>query len=203
MNSKQAAASTLAAGARPLRNSTPREIPLDVIAHALWTTAAGVAGRSKLKRPIHLGWLAAWGVFPDLAVFTIPAAIPDRTLAHGRIPKRCCPTVPGRVSIGPGPSTISRTAESSSPPVSRQHGCSPAGRCSKCSAGPSTFSSTFSRMWVSLRSASCGPLSSVHMDGIRWETPWLLEANYAALASVYLVLWLRHRLRGPFHAQCV
>ena len=41
------------------------------------------------------------------------------------------------------------------------------------------------------------PLSSVHMEGIRWETPWLLAVNYAAIASVYLWLWLRRRESGP------
>ena len=37
------------------------------------------------------------------------------------------------------------------------------------------------------------PVSSVHVDGKRWETPWFLAANYAALASVYLWIWL-HRV---------
>src|SRR5581483_2073015 len=32
------------------------------------------------------------------------------------------------------------------------------------------------------------PVSAIHVDGIPWETPWLLAANYAALLSVWLFL---------------
>jgi hypothetical protein len=37
------------------------------------------------------------------------------------------------------------------------------------------------------------PLSAVHVDGARWEAGWLLAANYTALTSVYLLLWIRGR----------
>jgi len=32
------------------------------------------------------------------------------------------------------------------------------------------------------------PLSPLHFDGIRWETPWFLTVTYAALAAVFLTL---------------
>jgi hypothetical protein len=35
------------------------------------------------------------------------------------------------------------------------------------------------------------PVSSVHVDGKRWETAWFLAANYTALASLYVWLYLR------------
>ena len=38
------------------------------------------------------------------------------------------------------------------------------------------------------------PVSPVHIDGIRWETPWILAANFTALAAVYLLLWI-YRVR--------
>jgi uncharacterized membrane protein len=44
------------------------------------------------------------------------------------------------------------------------------------------------------------PLSSVHLDGKPWETPWFLAANYLALASVYLWIWISRaikRARAP------
>jgi membrane-bound metal-dependent hydrolase YbcI (DUF457 family) len=39
------------------------------------------------------------------------------------------------------------------------------------------------------------PVSSVHLDGMRWETPWFVAANFAALAAVYLLLWI-YRVRN-------
>ena len=48
---------------------------MDIIAHALWTTAAAATGRRKLHRRIHLGWAAFWGIFPDLFSFAIPAVV--------------------------------------------------------------------------------------------------------------------------------
>src|ERR1019366_1591586 len=46
---------------------------MDIIAHALWTTAAATALRQSLQRPVRLGWAAFWGVFPDVVSFSIPA----------------------------------------------------------------------------------------------------------------------------------
>ncbi len=37
------------------------------------------------------------------------------------------------------------------------------------------------------------PVSSIHLNGTRWESPWFLAANYAAIASVYLFMWI-HRV---------
>ncbi len=33
------------------------------------------------------------------------------------------------------------------------------------------------------------PVSSFHVDGVAWETSWLLAATYAALVTVSLLLW--------------
>jgi len=43
------------------------------------------------------------------------------------------------------------------------------------------------------------PVSSVHIDGIPWETGWLLAATYASLAAIFFVLW-RTRVRPANHA---
>jgi membrane-bound metal-dependent hydrolase YbcI (DUF457 family) len=32
-------------------------------------------------------------------------------------------------------------------------------------------------------------------DGIRWETPWFLAANFTVLAAIYLLLWI-YRVRA-------
>src|ERR1700760_3480959 len=56
-------------------SSLIRRISVDILAHALWTGAAGVAAREKLNRPLRLGWLVSWGVLPDIIVFTVPAVV--------------------------------------------------------------------------------------------------------------------------------
>jgi hypothetical protein len=38
-------------------------------------------------------------------------------------------------------------------------------------------------------------VSSVHFDGMRWETLWFLAVNFAALAVVYVLLWI-NRVRN-------
>jgi membrane-bound metal-dependent hydrolase YbcI (DUF457 family) len=43
------------------------------------------------------------------------------------------------------------------------------------------------------------PVSSVYVNGIRWETPWFLVVNYTALAAVYLFPWI-YRVRGSSSA---
>ena len=38
------------------------------------------------------------------------------------------------------------------------------------------------------------PLSPYHVDGLPWETPWFLAANWASLAAVWLLMIVRMRL---------
>jgi hypothetical protein len=170
---------------------------LDVIAHALWTTAAGTVARSRLKRRIHLGWLATFGVLPDLAVFAIPAAV--------RI---------GRLLTGASKSLL---PDGSGPRFDWIWGLY------NFTHSAVIFAVCFGAVWLWARRPVLEmlgwalhifidiftheglfairflwPLSSVRLQGIRWETHWLLAANYAALASLYLMLWLRrarHDLR--------
>jgi hypothetical protein len=44
---------------------------MDILAHALWTAAAAIPLRQRLRRPIHLGWVVFWGIFPDIFSFAI------------------------------------------------------------------------------------------------------------------------------------
>ena len=48
---------------------------MDILAHALWTTAAAKIVRDKTGQRLSLGWAAFWGVFPDLFSFTVPALV--------------------------------------------------------------------------------------------------------------------------------
>jgi len=167
---------------------------LDILAHTLWTTAAGVAGRNKLKRPIHLGWLAAWGVLPDLVVFTIPACVRIWRLLTGAS-KTLLPD--GR---GPHFEWVWGLYN--------------------CTHSALVFALCFGAAWLFFRKPVLEmlgwalhilidvfthggifavkflwPISPVHIDGKRWETTWFLTANYTILALLYLWLWIRRTRR--------
>ena len=43
------------------------------------------------------------------------------------------------------------------------------------------------------------PVSSVHFDGIPWETGWFLAATYASLTAIFFLLW-RTRVQQTNHA---
>ena len=40
---------------------------MDILGHALWTTAAADCSRRRLGRQVHLGWAAFWGIFPTFS----------------------------------------------------------------------------------------------------------------------------------------
>ena len=44
---------------------------MDILAHGLWATAAAKVANPKLEKPLHIGWVALLGVFPDVAAVLI------------------------------------------------------------------------------------------------------------------------------------
>src|ERR1035438_4564238 len=165
---------------------------MDIIAHALWTTAAATALRQSLQRPVRLGWAAFWGVFPDVVSFSIPAAMriwwwltgASKTL----LPRANGPHFEWVWSVY------------------------------NCSHSVLVFAVVFGLAWLLMRRLPLEilgwllhividifthrglfalrflwPLSDVHFDGFPWETGWFLVANYGAMAVVFLLLWGRHR----------
>lgn len=163
---------------------------MDIVAHALWTTAAATLVRRKVNRPIHLGWAAFWGVIPDLVSFTIPACLRIWWRLTG-VTKSLLPTANG-------------------PHFEWVWGVY------NCSHSALIFAMCFGAACLILRRTPIvmlgwllhigidifthrgwfathflWPASEVHFDGIPWETGWLLLANYAALAATFALLW-RH-----------
>ena len=43
---------------------------MDTLSHALWATATGKGVNLRSPKKIRLGWMALWGVLPDLFAFT-------------------------------------------------------------------------------------------------------------------------------------
>lgn len=53
---------------------------MDILAHGIWAAIAAKAANKKLqeqpeKKSVSIGWMAWWGVFPDLFAFTIPFSV--------------------------------------------------------------------------------------------------------------------------------
>ena len=166
---------------------------MDIFAHALWTTAAAVPARQKLRRPISLPWAAFWGVFPDLFSFTIPAILRIWWLATGVTH-----------SLRPDPESAKRLQF--------------AWQLYHSSHSLITFASVFVIVWlvkgrpilemlgwllhILLDIAThegifaihfLWPFSAYSLSTLRWENRSFLAANYGALLMVYLWLWIRRR----------
>ncbi len=167
---------------------------MDVFAHALWTTGSALIARRASKRPIRLLRAAAWGVLPDLASFTIPAAV--------RIWR------------------VSTRQSSSLLPDGRGPRFDWVWDLYNASHSAVIFAIVFAGFWLVLRRPVLEmlgwalhifidvfthsglfsiqflwPLSAIHVDGIRWEAGRALIVNYSALASFYFLLLCRGLIR--------
>lgn len=172
---------------------------MDIFAHALWTGAAAVAVRPKLPQPIRVrvGWCVAWGVFPDLASFLIPAVV--------RI---------GRWLTGESQTLL---PDGSGPRFDWVW------QVYNGSHSALVFSLVFAAVWLYLRRPPLEmlgwllhigidifthrawfavkflwPLSDYHIDGLPWETRWFLAANWTCLAVIFSLICgaaLRRRRR--------
>jgi hypothetical protein len=169
---------------------------VDIIAHGISSAAVVVAARRRSHKPIRLGWALLFGVVPDLVSFTIPACLRVWWYLTG-----------ASASLLPTPDgphfewvwTVYNGAHS-----------------------VLVFAVVFAGLWLVmgrpiLETLGWGlhilldifthrgifatqflwPASEVHLDGIPWETPWLLAATYGCLVAVGVLLWRRRR---PVHA---
>ena len=162
---------------------------MDIIAHALWTTAAAASARRRLPQEIHLGWAAFWGIFPDLFSFTIPAVVRIWWYATG--------------------TTHSLLPDAHSP----QH-FQFVWRLYHCSHSLLVFAAVFTLVWLMHRRPVLEllgwalhilidipthqgifaihflwPLSSFGFEGVRWENHWFLASNYFVLAVIFGWMW--------------
>jgi hypothetical protein len=162
---------------------------MDIFAHALWTAAAARYSTRKTHLPLNAGSAAFWGVFPDLLSFTVPAATRIWWWATGTT-KSLLPQ-PGGPQF-PYVWTLYNASHSLIP-----------------------FTALFGILWLVLRRPPLvllgwalhilidifthrgmfaiqflWPFSATAIDGIRWENPWFLAANYAGLA----VFWALYRI---------
>ncbi|MBZ5584635.1 MAG: hypothetical protein LAQ30_20965 [Acidobacteriia bacterium] len=163
---------------------------MDILAHALWTTAAGAAARRKLHTPVHRGWAVFWGVFPDLFAFTIPAAV--------RIWWRLSGVTSSLLPQPGGPRfqyvwqlyNASHSAILFGVVFGLVYLLARRPVWPLLGWGLHIFLDSFTHAGL-FATHFLWPASSFAFDGIPWENRWCLAANYGALA----LAWLAYRLR--------
>jgi uncharacterized membrane protein YvlD (DUF360 family) len=166
---------------------------MDIIAHALWTTAVAKLAREKTRQPLRLGWAAFWGVFPDLFSFAIPAVV--RTWWY-----------------------VTGTTHSLLPDAHSAPRFQFVWQLYHSSHSLLVFAAVFGLVWTILHRPVLEmlgwalhilidifthegifavhflwPLSNYGFNGIRWENRWFMALNYAALLAVLAWLWVRTR----------
>ena len=161
---------------------------MDIFAHVLWTAAAATVVRRKLAQPIHPGWAAFWGVFPDLVSFTVPAVLrvwwwltgaSRSLLPDGRGPH--FDWVWGVYNFSHS-AVIFAVFFGAVWLLVRHPVLEMLGWALHISIDMFTHRGWFATHFL-------WPASSFHFDGIPWETGWFLALNYATLTLVYLLLW--------------
>jgi hypothetical protein len=170
---------------------------VDIVAHGLFTAAAAILVNRRTASPLRIGWAVFFGVLPDLATFTVPAALRIWWRLTG-LTTTLLPQ-PG----GPRFDWVFGLYNSVHSLL--------------------LFGLVFAAAWILARAPVwellgwllhigidmlthrgwfaiqfLWPVSSVHMEGIPWETGWLLAATYASLLAVFFGLW-RTRVRPAGH----
>lgn len=169
---------------------------MDIIAHGLSTAAAAVAARRGAQRQIRVGWVLFFGVFPDLVAFTIPACLRTWWWLTGASPS-LLPQANGPhfewvwdvYNCGHSLLVFALFFAVLSL-VMRRPVLETLGWLLHILLDVFTHRGMFAIQFL-------WPVSAVHFDGIRWETPWLLGGTYAALLGVWLLLW--RSARSPRH----
>jgi len=166
---------------------------MDILAHALWTAAAAIPLRRRLRRPIRLGWAVFWGIFPDLFSFAVPAAVRIWWYATGV--------------------TSSLLPDAKSAPRFQF-----VWQLYYFSHSLIIFATVFGIVWLLAKRPVVEllgwglhilidipthqgifalhflwPFSSYSISGLRWENGWFFVANYGGLLLLYSWIWARSR----------
>jgi hypothetical protein len=172
---------------------------MDIIAHALWTAAAGSTDRLKLPRPFHqssfaqnsfhLGWAVFWGVFPDLFSFAVPAVVRIWWYAtgttHSLLPDAQSPQrfqYVWQLYNGSHSLVVFAVVFGLAWGIFRRPVWELLGWALHILIDIPTHTGIFSIHFL-------WPLSSFGFSGLRWENPWFLALNYGALVAMFGWIW--------------
>jgi len=144
-----------------------------------------------------VGWALAFGVFPDLVAFTIPACVRIWWWLTGASPS-LLPQANGPhfewvwgVYNGSHSLLVFAVFSAGLWLVMRRPVLETLGWLLHILLDSFTHRGFFAIQFL-------WPVSAVHLDGIPWETPWFLGGTYAALIAVWLLTWRRRRQPGRY-----
>jgi hypothetical protein len=165
---------------------------LDIIAHGISAAVAVVGVRRGSNARIRLGWAAFFGVFPDLVTFTIPACLRIWWRLTG-VTRSLLPTPDGPhfewvwdVYNAAHSLLLFGVFFAGIWLVARKPVLETLGWMLHILLDSFTHRGMFAiqLLW---------PASSVHLDGIPWETGWFLAGTYGTLAALWYLLWRGRR----------
>lgn len=159
---------------------------MDIVAHALWATAVGRTWNGRGRTRFKVARFVAWTMFPDLFAFT-PMAIAviwNRLSGASRLPH--VHTVAGFNLYELSHSfVVFFLVFAAASLLLRRPVWEMLGWALHIAIDIPTHSRyTTPFLW---------PLSDYRFRGVGWWEPWFMAVNYAALAMVFLVMWLRGR----------
>jgi len=163
---------------------------MEIVAHGLWAVAAATVANRKTPARIRARWFAAWAMFPDVFAFApeVAVALSYRLFASG-------PQAHGHHLLGielydPSHSLVVFAAVFVAAWVLLGHPIwTMLGWALHVAMDIPTHSSHYPTPFL-------WPLSDYSIAGVSWRDPGVLALTYAALAVVFLVLWLDRR-RAP------
>jgi hypothetical protein len=163
---------------------------VDIIAHGISTAAAVYGTRRWTVRPVNMAAAVCFGVCPDLVSFAIPACLRVWWWATGASPT-LLPTANGPhfewvwdVYNASHSLLVFGGVFAGLLLVLRRPVLEMFGWVLHIALDTFTHTGIFATQML-------WPATSVHIDGIPWETPWLLAATYTTLAIVWMLLWRR------------
>ncbi len=163
---------------------------MEVVAHALWASAAVITARRGTKASIPVGWTVWWAAFPDVLAFgpSFAAGLwlrlmgdPSSASADGHILPHAhigLPLYPAGHSL-----IVFLLVFALAMLLARRVVFGMLGWAMHIVVDIPTHSLSYYAtrfLW---------PVSDYRVDGIAWWTPWLWAATYAALGAVFLLLW--------------
>ncbi len=168
---------------------------MEIVAHGLWATAAGIAVKRTTRIRFRLGWAIWWAIFPDVLAFgpSIAVGLWLRVTAggsahggHYHVPLPLYPTAHSLIAflVVFGIACI----------LARRVVYELFGWLLHILIDIPTHSLSYYAtrfLW---------PVSNFRIDGIAWWTRWFWMATYAALAIVFALLWRKGWLGRREHS---
>ena len=161
---------------------------MDIVAHALWATAAAKAANRGFATRVKARWFAAWALFPDLFAFApeVIVALWYRLAGIARTHSRGHHLLDIELYDPSHSLVVFVFAFAFAWLIFRRPVWPLLGWALHVLMDIPTHSARFPTPFL-------WPISSFRFVGISWRQRWFVILNYAALAVVFLLLWIARR----------